>query len=331
MVTVLRPLTSMQFQFHHEDMKPLYAFTLGLCLLPLLLQAKPSSQKVAAVPAKVQIKVLAATGSIDDFSQNAKASAWNKKSKVTDRLALSLKNGSQTKIQLHPQIILTAYENTEFEIPFINWDTRQFKEIKLAKGVIRLEVEGAPFDFTFSTPFFQVHPPVGQWVFAMDLERALVDVLSLKGDLELTSLNSEDKAQIKTGERVTFRGLLEEGEISYDLLLHGRKVPKGKWTETQKLTKEDEKAYSLAAEKRLQNEREKAKALSSKEQLKKQAGHACRNPSGDFNECRWKLENNQCMRSRCAADGVWKDAQIVAPSFCDKKAGWSNSAKKCDY
>lgn len=330
MVTVLRPLTSMQFQFHHDDMKPLYAFILGFCLLPLLLQAKTTTQKVATVP-KVQIKVLTATGSIDDISQNSKVSTWNRTSKVTDRLALSLKSGSQTKIQLHPQIIITAYENTEFEIPIINWDTRQFKEIKLTKGAIRLEVESVPFEFTFGTPFFQVSVPVGQWVFVMDHERALVDILSLKGDLELTSLNSEDKTQIKTGERVTFRGLLEEGEISYDLLLHGRKVPKGKWTEVQKLTPADEKAYSLAAEKLMLSQREKAKALASKSQLKKQAAQACRNPSGDFDECHWKLENNQCTRSRCAADGLWKDSQIVAPSFCDKKAGWSNGAKKCDY
>lgn len=330
MVTVLRPLTSVQFRFHHEDMKPLYAFTFWLCLTPLLLQAKTSTQNSNPAP-KVQIKILEVSGSIDDVSQSAKTLQWSKKSKVTDRLALDLRGGAQTKIQLHPHITLTAYENTEFEIPFINWDTRQFKEIKLAKGVIRLEVDAIPFEFTFSTPFFQINPPVGQWVVAMDTERALVDVLSLKGELELTSLNSEDKTSIKTGERVTFRGLLEEGEISYDLLLHGRKVPKGKWTEVQKLTLAEDRAYSLAAEKQRKSQTEKQKALAQKKQLKKQAGQTCRNPMGDFNECYWKKENEQCIRSRCAADATWKDSQVVAPSFCDKKAGWSNGAKKCDY
>ena len=355
MVTVLRPLTSLQFQIHHDDMRSFFVLLIFFSMpqaLSLLASAKevhethkpevkttlepeanPTQKSVAAKPtqSKIKVKVLQASGTILDSSSGSKVENWNAKSRVSDRISLDLKPGAQTKIQLNPQIILTAYGNTEFEIPYISWETRQFKQIKLIKGSLRLEMKSVPFDFDLATPFFETKVPVGTWVFTIDTERALADILALKGQLEVTSLNSEDKVSLKSGERVSFRGLLEEGEIAYDLLVEGRKIPKGKWTAVEKLTAQDNQTFSIESELKRQQREEKARVQTVRDRLKKQAGDVCTNPYGDLRECLWKKQKNECVRTRCTADGTWKDPQVVDASACDKAGGWTPEPKKCDY
>ncbi len=322
MVTVLRPLTSLQFQIHHEEMKSIFAliFLFGGSIF----QAQASQNKF-------NIKVLSSNGTISDLSHSENIVAWNRKSKVADRLTLSLKEGAETKIQLNPKVVLTAYENTEFEIPLITWETRIFKEIKLTKGSVRLEIVEVPFEIEVITPFFKVNPPIGNWVFNIDPERALADILALKGSLEVASLNSDDKVKLKTGEKATFRGLLEEGEISYDLLLEGRKIPKGKWTAVESIDANDNQKYSIESEKKRLEREQKQKSKANDVELRKQAGDLCLKPKAMLGECIWRKEKTDCVRTRCAADGKWKDPQRVSPVFCDKKAGWTNNPKKCDY
>lgn len=355
MVTVLRPLTSLQFQIHHDGMRSIFVLLFFLSMPQVLTlsasakeghasheseskttpaaDAKPTVKSVAAKPtqSKIQVKVLQASGAIFDSSSGSKVENWNSRSRVSDRISLDLKPGAQTKIQLNPQMILTAYGNTEFEIPLISWETRQFKQIKLTKGSIRLEVKSVPFEFNLTTPFYDLNVPAGIWVFTIDPERALADILALKGQLEVTTLNSEDKVRLKAGERVSFRGVLEEGEIAYDLLLEGRKIPKGKWTAVEKLTAEDNFKFSIESEMKKHQQEEMARAQTVRDRLKKQAGDVCTKPYGDLRECLWKKEKNQCIRVRCTADGTWKDPQIVDSSACDKAAGWTPNPKKCDY
>ncbi len=320
MLTVLRPLTSLQFQIHHEEMKSFFV----LYFVVSIFQAQASQNKF-------NIKVLNSVGTISDSSHSENIVSWNRKSKVADRLSLSLKEGAETKIQLNPKIILTAYENTEFEIPLITWETRIFKEVKLNKGSIRIEVTEVPFDIEVITPFFKVALPSGNWVFNIDPDRALADILALKGSLEVASLNSEDKVKLKTGEKVTFRGLLEEGEVSYDLLLEGRKIPKGKWSTVENINLNDNQKYSIESEKKRLEREHKHKSKASEHELRKQAGDLCVKPKAILGECIWRKEKTDCVRTRCAADGKWKDPQIVSPAFCDKNAGSTHNPKKCDY
>ncbi len=325
MVTVLRPLTSPQFQIHHRQMRSSskrHCLFLALFFFTSLTVAK----------AKITIKVLQSEGTILDSSQTTKTSPWTRKSWVADRLALELKENAQTKIELNPQLILTVYGPAEFEIPTIGWETRHFKEIKLVKGSIRLEVKDrSPFEFDLSTPFFRIKPPSGIWVVNIDQDRALADILALKGNLEVAALNSEDKVSLKTGERVTFRGLLEEREISYDLLLEGRKIPKGKWTAVEKLASTEIKKFSLESERERLIQVQKRQAQTQATQQKRQAGDLCTQPKGSLGECLWQKVKADCIRTRCAADGKWKDPQIVGLSFCDKASGWSSTPKACDY
>lgn len=309
-----------------------------LRLLFLLTMSQVSAQEKTSVKTspkapQTQFKILQAIGPILDSSQTTRpAVLWNMKSRVADRLSLSLGDGAQTKIQLNPDLVLTAYANTEFEIPSISWENRHFKEIKLNKGSLRFDmINRAPFAFDLITPFYQVELPVGLWVFTIDQERALADILALKGNLRVSSLNSEDKVSLKSGDRVTFRGLLEEGEIAYDLLLQGRRIPKGKWLSVGKLTSADNQKFSLEAEQKKLKEEFKKKSVAEKEKLKKQAKSLCTQPYGNLGECLWRKAEGGCYRTRCAADGKWKDSQLVGESFCDLAGGWVPTAKACDY
>jgi hypothetical protein len=278
---------------------------------------------------KPEIKIISVRGQITDLSQAGKTLPWNLKSRIADRLVLSLGKGAETKIQLHPHIVLTAFENTEFEIPVISWETRQFKEIKLTQGLLRLEVDDVPFDFQLLTPFFEFRPPPGMWVVNIAPDRALADILSFKGDLEVTSLNSEDKVNLHSGQKVTFRGIIEEGEIAYDLLLKGRKIPKGHWLAVEKLSVTDQKNYSLAAEKKRFELENQAHLKAARAEQKRQSNSTCQKPAGDFGDCQWKKEAEGCIRTRCTADGLWKDRQVVGASLCDPKG--KSQIHKCDY
>jgi hypothetical protein len=304
-------------------------FGVSLSFLVLVMVYLLGSKAQASAPQN--IKILEASGEIADSSQPLKITKWSRNSRVVDRLSLSLGEKSHTKIQLHPQVILKAYGNTDFEIPNISWETRQFKEINLTKGSLRIEVNKVPFEIYLSSPFFKVLLPQGIWVFSIDPKKGTGDILALNGNLEVASLNSQDKVSLKTGDRVTFQGLVEEGEIAYDLLLEGRKIPKGKWLPVANLTSVDNQNFSIEAERRKKAAEEKFRALKMKEEIKKRAKNLCLKPPGNFRECLWKVEKKQCLRSRCAADGKWKDSQVVPSTFCDKKAGWTPEPKACDY
>ncbi len=274
------------------------------------------------------IRVLSVKGKVVDLSLSAKVKPWTMRSKVADRLELRLEKGAETQIQLNPQMILTAYGDTDFEIPIIGWESRQFKQIKLKEGILRLQIRKPTFDFVFSTPFFEVHQPEGLWVYHVDKERALADILDLQGKLEVNILNSDDKVALKSGERISFRGVLEEGEIAYDLLLEGRKIPKGRWMEVQKITSQDHQNYSLEFERKRRDRELKAQAHH--EQHNK-INAICTKPVGDLGDCIWRKKKEGCIRMRCTADGIWKDSQVVQEGACDKMAGWTSAAKKCDY
>ncbi|MFN8791867.1 MAG: hypothetical protein ACK5Y2_10480 [Bdellovibrionales bacterium] len=239
---------------------------------------------------------------------------------IVDHLHLKVPAQGFVKVKLDEKRTLTAYGPAEFEIPIISWEDRDFPEIQLKSGVLRFEVESHPFNFALKSPLFEVNLPIGETVLMYDPERALAEAMVIQGQMEFRALNAEESAVLTSGQKVSFRGLLEEGEIAYDLLLQGRKIPKGRLQPIEKLNQQDLLRYSSFSEKESRKEKERKRLAAEKKALEKRGPNLCQKPNGTLNECLWKKEGNSCWRSRCVADGLWKDRQKVESWECESKS-----------
>lgn len=299
---------------------------LGGFLNPQLTVAESTTQAAPAAKKSQYPRITEVLGTVEDIKPTGKI-AVSQKTLIVDRLNIVVKSGASVKIQLDEKRTLRAFSGTEFEIPSISWETRQFSEIKLKRGALRFEIESQPFKFRVKSPLFEMEPPVGESVLAVDPEKALAEAFMFKGEMEFRALNAEESVKLSAGQKVSFSGLLEEGEISYDLLLQGKKIPKGRLGSVETMTVSDAKLYSLESEKKAHAERLKKEHLERKKKQQFESQYLCFKPTGQLNDCLWKKQGADCLRLRCVADGKWKDSQKVDTSLCQP----TPKIKPCDY
>lgn len=235
------------------------------------------------------------------------------------------------------RIVVDLYDDLEMEVqgeseillPNISWETRQISEIQLLKGLAQFSSLSAKHNqLKIKSPLFEIPISKGNFVLTFDPINARAGVLVFEGEVLFGGLNADETVIVKSGETVTFQGVKEEGEISYDLLLKGRKVPKGQLGQVQKISAEDIKKYSPADKNKKKLERLRQAKFKKEQNQEQFSGVICRNPAAPLNYCQWSLKSkNQCVRERCTADGRWKDAQVVSLQKCQKKA----FVKICDY
>lgn len=143
----------------------------------------------------------------------------------------------------------------------------------------------------------------------------------------------ETVKKLKYQEGASFQGVLKNGELEFDLLLEGRKVPKGEWKEAftcdfKQILKEmnDLEAAEIA---RLKKSEQLRKAEEKRRQIEYDKS-LCHEPNGQFNECLWKWEDKACIRYRCDGQGHWQDRRQLPKNQyyqCETKA----KVGKCDY
>lgn len=143
----------------------------------------------------------------------------------------------------------------------------------------------------------------------------------------------EKEVKLKSFEEVTFVGVLEKERVAYDLLLQGKKIPKGNWDKPKTCSfaelNEKETAFRLQQE---QRKRDANTAMEARKKLKQEndAKFLCHEPYGQFNDCWWKTESKICVRYRCNADGKWASRTELARTqfhFCGNK----EAVNKCNY
>ena len=118
---------------------------------------------------------------------------------------------------------------------------------------------------------------------------------------------------------------MEKNDIQYDLLLEGKKIPKGHWGSLTTCNFAD-------YEKIEQEIKEKSKKQEDLVLKKKRmdAKYLCHEPYGQLNDCLWVKSQNECIRKRCDAQGRWADPQTIKAQMsfeCSSEA----TVKKCDY
>ena len=152
--------------------------------------------------------------------------------------------------------------------------------------------------------------------------------------LSASIFDHESVKNLKYQEGASFHGVLDkDGELEFDLLLEGRKVPKGEWKESftcdfKQILKEMNDLEASEVAKIKKNEQQK-KAADKKRKIEYDKS-LCHEPNGQFNECLWKWEEKLCVRYRCDGQGQWKDRQQLPKKnnyHCETKP----KVSACDY
>ena len=239
---------------------------------------------------------------------------------------------------------LQILESSQVLIPTIGWDSGEATLILLKEGSFRwLAPEGKTYNVALSSDLFEFIAPPGDFILSYDPTKAFVSAKMLKGAMEFTYLNGEDVVKLKEGHEVGFQGVLEEGRVVYDVLLKGRKVPRGKLTVVNELSKDFLKANDASAEKKKRAVAEKARLTLI---VKKTDGQICSGPAAAFNQCSWVCEGNpkkekkichledpqvKCIRQRCNANGQWAEKAVIEAEKAQSLCKVQPRIATCDY
>lgn len=136
-----------------------------------------------------------------------------------------------------------------------------------------------------------------------------------EGDFEVSLFDHEKKINLKTLEGVEFQGVNESSQVAFDILLNGRKIPKGHWQQVRKCSFDDiqQKETDFVKMEQLEKEVLQKKALKMKQD--KQAAdskYLCHSPYGQLNECAWVLKAGRCQKTRCNAEGKWTSSEMIS-------------------
>jgi hypothetical protein len=248
------------------------------------------------------------------------------------------------KIRLDANRELVLFENTRISLPGIRWEGGGVPLVILEQGTLRWTADSAQ-GVTLRTTLFEMDPPAGDFLFRLDPKTAQAELWVIKGNVKFRALNAESAADVTSGQKILFQGVLEADEIAYDILLKGRRIPRGQMGQPGPMTKA-ELAPFLEEEKRAKDLIAKAAhARLKKKKDDQRAGLICSNPPGRLNECAWTCVGNRkgaktcelqrdsviCIRQRCNANGEWAD-RAEMPKGTD--ATWCHAkptVRICDY
>lgn len=252
---------------------------------------------------------------------------------------------SQVRIALDEKRILIVLENTEMVIPSISLESGEAPIIILQRGQIRWrQTDRATYNVSLNSPLTQFLAPLGDYVLGFFPDKALAELLVIRGSMEFSAMNGEDVRLVKDGQKVSFEGVLEGNEVAYDVLLQGKKIPRGKLSQVSNLSSDEQKVFSEDSEKKIvQQEMTRRKIEAKKHQAK--PGQICEAPFAKLNECVWRCLQNpkkekqicrivqgaKCMRSRCNANGQWVDETQLSSTAGEAKCLAKPVVAPCDY
>lgn len=248
---------------------------------------------------------------------------------LREKAVLETSLDGEVKVQLDEKRTITLLGAGELTIPVISWESGEAPVVILKTGQLRWQQslkDKAAYNIALRSDLFEFIAPPGDYVLSVDPSRALAGVKMFEGSMEFSALNGEDSVQVQSGQQVSFQGVLEGGEIAYDILLKGRKIPRGRLTavtalDLKELAKASEAEKLRQKKEKLEKQRlAKARAIDAKE------GAICQRPAGRFNECSWTCLNNpkkekkaclvivpgvSCVRHRCNANGEWAEETVL--------------------
>lgn len=254
----------------------------------------------------------------------------------------------QVKVQLDTTRSLVLGGDSQISFPSISLGDGEVTVIRFFRGTLKWHhpLESATsHNIAITSDLFEFILPQGIYTLFIDPSRAVANVKVFQGVFEFSALNGEEYARVVAGQQISFQGIMENGEIAYDVLLKGKKIPKGSLSAVVDLTNEEMKKV-LKEEQAIKKIFEAHKKAEKEERHKeREKGLICKKPEGKFNQCAWVCINNSknekkicqlkfgaaCVRRRCNANGDWSDEiQLSA----EKSANFCRAQPlvgPCDY
>lgn len=271
------------------------------------------------------------------------------KTVLREKALLQTSPSGFVKIQLDGVRTVSLLASTEVSFPAISWEGGEAPVLILKSGDIYWEQalgKSGAYKTALRSDLFEFLAPPGSYILSMDPGKAFASVKMLEGSMVFAALNAEDSVTVKAGQQVGFQGVIEEGEISYDILLKGKKIPKGALTamtavDPSILNKRAENEKKHLAEVAAEEKRHRAAT----ERLKKE-GFICAKPPGKFNQCAWVCTGNpksekkrclasekgvSCVRQRCNANGQWADPTALDAEKGSILCSANPVVAACDY
>ncbi|MEK6772770.1 MAG: hypothetical protein AABY64_02410 [Bdellovibrionota bacterium] len=275
--------------------------------------------------------------------EDSRITLATKNEKVRGQAIFHTDAGSEIVLQIEPKIQMKIYPESEVYVPLISWDTGKLEQFSLKSGRIRWHSE-VNTKIKMDSDLFESVMPMGTFFIFYNRKAPQIQILSFKGQIEFHEKHGEESLILGEGKKAHFLGKLEEGEIAYDILLNGRKIPKGQKSQIEDISAEEVKSYSLEEEmKVIEQVRKKRLVESHKAPVRK--NEICKKPNGIFNECAWICEGNpknqtrcrmdlakvRCVRSRCNANGEWAEPFEVDRASGAKLCQLRPVVQACDY
>lgn len=279
-------------------------------------------------------------------ADNKKKPAKNRESLQT-RALIQTEEGSLVQLRWDEKRLLLLPENSEILIPAISYDSGEAPLIVLKRGAVHwqaLKVDA--YKVAFRSDLFEFLAPAADFMILFDPAKAYAEVQVFEGRLEFSALNGEQSVLVQSHQKAGFQGALEEGRIAYDILLKGKKIPRGQLTPVHALAKEDRGLLTKAEEIHKKDiAAEKAKAQKAAER-KQTSGEICHGPAAPFNECAWVCRGNpkkekkicylsdpnvRCVRQRCDANGEWSDVTELEGEKAQSLCKAEPRVGPCDY
>jgi hypothetical protein len=264
-----------------------------------------------------------------------------------DRALIRTSPTGSMEILLDDHRRMTILPDTQVYIPHITWETGEVGNIVIQTGeVFFQQTSDYGKSIRIKSELFDIETPVGQYKLSYYPHRATAEAKVFSGTMEFSALNSETSAQVTAGKKVVFEGVREDGEIAFDILLKGRRIPKGSLRKLEDIDKAEMNAYT---NEELDKKRKADLKKLADEKAKKEAmapGVLCKNPFAKLNECAWiclknrkgakgkcltQMEGVSCVRRRCNLNGVWAEESVLEASEGAIKCQATAQVAPCDY
>lgn len=209
--------------------------------------------------------------------------------------------------------------------------SRQISKTLLKTDLVELELNSADAGFLY------------------DAQVPRVEVFNMRGSSVLRVRESFESVRLEGKQKAYFQGVIENGEIVYDLLLQGKKIPKGILSPAIALSAEEEKIFIPLVKARPKKQTTRITQDGKVIQVKgarPARKTLCSQPSGDLNQCSWTCEGLKkgkqktcptqqsgvnCVRRKCDANGTWRDEFILPADAGKSKCKVQPIVMACDY
>lgn len=289
--------------------------------------------------------VLSSSGSVSITGGDNKKIPASKGKILQGKALLEVGPRAQLKIQWDAQRTATFFSDTIVNLPAISWESGEAPLVILKSGQLRWQALGAEaYKVAFHSELFEFISPAADFIISFDPKKPQAEVQVFDGRMEFSAMNAEETVLVQKNQKATFVGVLEDGAIAYDILLQGKKIPRGKLAPVQTLSSAEMSLVTREEDEAKRLNQKKAQEEKARIQKKKVTGQICDRPAARLNDCSWTCEGNpkkaktceiqnkavSCVRRRCNASGEWAEESKLAgdaKSLCKS----TPVVAPCDY